>query len=141
MDRHFFANSLLPFGKKYKLKRLHEIPADYLLIIANDKGLMAKHYDVRRYIESNMDLLTKEVEQGFYEPERSANAIKLEPPKCTKIAYPTESEAKKHLRWIKEKSQGGHIKPYRAYECPDCSAWHLTSKEDIFWLKKSEQTQ
>ena len=137
MDRHFFANSILHFGK-YKMNRLYEIPAVYLLTLAKNKALVEQHYDVRRYIEANMDLLTKEVEQGFYEPQRAIEKPEVKP--CTKIAYPTETEAKWHLRQIKQKD-GEHKKPYRAYECPHCSAWHLTSREDITWIKKLKQTQ
>lgn len=50
--------SLMPFGK-YKGKKMANVPSDYLLWLYN-KGL--QEGDVKTYIEENMDVLKKDVE-------------------------------------------------------------------------------
>lgn len=51
-----------------------------------------------------------------------------------KWAYPTEAVAKAALRHVRgsiHKNRRRNQKvPKRAYECPWCSMWHLTSKEE-----------
>lgn len=50
---------------------------------------------------------------------------------CEKVAYPSQREAnevinsfhKSHLR-----GRTGKKIPCRAYRCPDCGMWHLTSE-------------
>lgn len=45
-----------------------------------------------------------------------------------KRSYPDEAEAKKVLGWTKSlKDPRSDYMPVRAYECPECHQWHLTS--------------
>lgn len=59
---------------------------------------------------------------------------------CAKITYPNKVEAKFELKNIRECKQK-HKKPIRAYECPICSGWHLTSKPDSNFIKFGNQNE
>jgi hypothetical protein len=118
----------LPIGK-HKATFLHQVPFDYLKVLSKDKGVTNKYPEIKEYVD-------------YIERTNSAKEFKeklenelLNIGRCQKITYATESIAKAALQTIKSKEQK-HKKPYRAYECPDCGGWHLTSKEDINWLKK-----
>jgi len=50
----------MPFGK-YKGKELQDIPASYLLWLYNE-GL--NHLQLKEYIEDNMEVLEKEIEEN-----------------------------------------------------------------------------
>jgi len=52
--------TLMPFGK-YKGKELQDIPASYLLWLYNE-GL--NHLQLKEYIEDNMEVLEKEIEEN-----------------------------------------------------------------------------
>ena len=45
---------------------------------------------------------------------------------CTKAAYAGARVARRVARKMRE----AHGSPFRAYACPDCGAWHLTTGED-----------
>lgn len=110
----------MPIGK-YKASFLPQVPFGYLKELIKNKTINEAHPQIKQYVdyvESNCML-------GSASPSKN----------CTKITYATESIAKAELSRIKSREQK-HKKPYRAYECPDCGGWHLTSKEDINWLKK-----
>ncbi len=48
---------------------------------------------------------------------------------CTKAGFDTEAEAKVALMRAKLRPAPKTWKvPVRAYVCPDCSLWHLTSR-------------
>ena len=47
---------------------------------------------------------------------------------CTKVAYPTEASARRSLRAVQEK--GRAHKERRAYLCPVCRKFHLTSQSN-----------
>lgn len=54
---------------------------------------------------------------------------------CTKIAFPTEEEARTELFRIVDSSDyriWKGVKPCRLYHCPYCNQYHLTSKLSIF---------
>ncbi|WP_342627548.1 hypothetical protein AAC691_15450 [Nguyenibacter vanlangensis] len=46
---------------------------------------------------------------------------------CVKARFPTEDAARAELDTISRLSPRDH-KPVRAYECPLCKGWHLTSQ-------------
>lgn len=49
--------------------------------------------------------------------------------KCFKIRYRDEIAAKLALATIKNQDKAGRPKTERrAYRCPDCGGWHLTSR-------------
>ena len=54
--------------------------------------------------------------------------------KCTlkrgKVRYPTEQDARLALAVLKGKASAKHTEK-RAYECPICNGWHLTSAETV----------
>lgn len=47
--------------------------------------------------------------------------------KCTKKPYHDKRLALAHLHFI-QNLRDGKVKPVRAYECPLCGKWHITSK-------------
>lgn len=47
---------------------------------------------------------------------------------CGKTRYRDREEAKDAIRTIKLSGEVRDKRPVRAYECPDCRGWHLTSK-------------
>ena len=57
--------------------------------------------------------------------------------KCTKVSFSNKAEALeeiKHqhnqgIRFSKRKNSSKSNKKYRAYECPRCGKWHLTTKK------------
>ncbi|MDF1576468.1 MAG: hypothetical protein P1P86_14870 [Bacteroidales bacterium] len=51
----------------------------------------------------------------------------LEPigPACKKTIYNTREEAEDMIRYIGENRV---VRELRAYQCPSCGLWHLTSK-------------
>lgn len=46
---------------------------------------------------------------------------------CHKKGYDSLKGAQQHLAWIKKKSISARKLPNRAYKCPDCGQYHLTS--------------
>ena len=121
MDSVFTDETILGFGK-YKYFRLKDIPKEYLLNIHKN----GCHFpQLIQYIKDNLN----EIEHRKYVPRPLVPFI------CDKITYPTEKEAKFHLKSIKSKDHDHKI-PQRAYECDRCSGWHLTSKPFINAPKK-----
>lgn len=49
---------------------------------------------------------------------------------CTKTIFANEEAAKAVIEQIAKKNQD-RKRPTRAYKCPDCGHWHLTSLPDI----------
>lgn len=48
--------------------------------------------------------------------------------KCSKVRYPSGSKAEAALRTIRRRGDRLTKKPTRAYHCPSCDGWHLTSE-------------
>jgi hypothetical protein len=46
---------------------------------------------------------------------------------CEKTRYDTGAQARRALAGIKRFGQRLEKKPTRAYQCPHCHGWHLTS--------------
>lgn len=104
-------NTILTYGK-YKFNRLGDISFEYLLRVFKDKSI--KDEQLLAYIKRKID----------GEKIQKANEAQL----CDKLYYCSKKVAKEHLKIIaKQKNKNGIKKPIRAYECPKCSGWHLTS--------------
>lgn len=115
---------------QWKYRKLHEVSPDYLLTVYQNKnGCQDKALIV--YIEKNLDRIKAKKEGVPYileeEPEKEAV--------CTKRKYLTKQAARDALGQIRN-DPGNHKKPIRSYECPDCSAWHLTSMPIEVWKEK-----
>lgn len=108
--------TVLTFGK-YKFASLCRVSPGYLLDIFKNKSY--PNNDLKGYIENNIDLILSR--------ERGTALISVLELPCSKIQFATEALAKEELRRIQSLNQEG-VKPVRAYECPQCSAWHLTKK-------------
>jgi hypothetical protein len=54
---------------------------------------------------------------------------------CPKRTFATKSEADRVLTWLQFMKRKGRLKsnaltvPTRSYQCPRCSAWHMTTHE------------
>jgi hypothetical protein len=58
---------------------------------------------------------------------------------CAKISYPSSQIANLALKGIRQKgSAAGRKLPVSVYRCPDCNAWHLTSKKAYGKPKKGQ---
>lgn len=71
----------------------------------------------------------KAIRGGRRSRTRPPRAKKKPRPKCPvsgKVAFQTEVDAKGALAAISRHAREKH--PVRAYRCPDCSLWHLTSR-------------
>lgn len=128
-------DSLFPKYKQYLETPLRQVPAAVLLNEAAKGGLPN---ELKKYIYLNFSkLLEREaIEHETVQPDLVPVRPVQKPAKlrvdfiCQKITYATEAIAKGELREIKKKDQK-HKKPQRAYECPICSGWHLSSKDFI----------
>lgn len=47
---------------------------------------------------------------------------------CDKQRYPSGPHARWALQVIRKRGKRGDKKPVRAYLCPHCQGWHLTSE-------------
>lgn len=106
-------NTVMLYGR-YKYIRLGNWPPGYLLKLYENE----KHVDkpLKKYISDNLEA----IKNRLHSNEPLFKQI------CEKIAYPNEAEAKFALKTITQTEQE-HKKPVRAYECPKCNQWHLTS--------------
>lgn len=50
---------------------------------------------------------------------------------CVKERYSTEAEAQKMMQQINVTNHNDHRVPHRAYQCPACRGWHLTSQQRV----------
>ena len=48
--------------------------------------------------------------------------------KCDKFGHPTKADAMKNMHKIWRQRRGPRKLPTRAYLCPHCQKWHLTSQ-------------
>lgn len=120
----------MPIGK-YKATFLSDVPLEYLRNLVKDKNSVVNYPEIKEWVDYVGRTELAAAFQARLEGGRFAKLI------CSKVTYATEAIAKADLSRIKSRDQK-HKKPYRAYECPDCGGFHLTSKEDINWLKKQK---
>lgn len=113
-------DAVMPFGK-YEMWPLKHVPNSYLinLWVSNNKSIKERDEKLYAWMEQNIAPLT------------------IKPPKeqfvpfiCKKETYATEADARFRLKTIRSRNTKSSKIPIRIYECPDCSGWHLTSKED-----------
>jgi len=104
---------------KYKFWKLKEVPPKYFLNIHENGG--SNDPDLKEWIINNLERLQANKESFGVAPP-------VVPFICDKRTFPTQKDAKASLAKIRNVS-GENQKPIRAYECPICSGWHLTSKE------------
>lgn len=119
-------NTILSFGK-YKFTALCRVPSDYLLRIYKSGHYTNLSPELKEYIESNIEVILLR-KQGIISPAL------FEFP-CLKTTYPTENDAKKVLKQVRQIIQK-HKKPIRAYACEKCGGWHLTSMPLEVWNNK-----
>lgn len=113
--------TILTYGS-HKGKALKDIPKDYFVNVFKSGG--DEHTDLKEYIEANIDKFPGLQFIGWFK-KKSSVMVQF---KCDKRTFPTKKEAM--ISIVKPKSKTNKPIPIRAYECPECSGWHLTSKPD-----------
>lgn len=113
-------DSILTLGK-YKFSKVGEVPITYLKELAATNPIIRE--DITIYLNNKM------VQELYVSPPIEDI--------CKKRYFPTKEEARRYLKKVRE-SKGDHKKPNRAYECPHCSGWHLTSMP-IEFVKKNKK--
>jgi hypothetical protein len=113
--------SLMSWGK-YKLQKIKDIPSKYFLALYDSKQL-DKDVELKEYVEYNLDIFRKE---ESISPLNNIRPLEIVHFICEKKTFPTKKDAQQSLKKIRS-AGGNHEKPMRAYECPKCSGWHLTS--------------
>lgn len=121
-------DTVLSYGK-YKGKMIKDIPKDYMINVHITGG--EEHAELKKYIEANLDKYPGLPFLSWFN-KKSYVMVTL---KCTKRTYPTKKSAMDSI--VKPKSKTDKKAPIRAYECPICSGWHLTSKPDRRFEKES----
>ena len=107
------SHGIVPFGE-YRDMPIEEVPKEYLISLCCNGRFKRNvpHWMIQYIVAHYHD------ELSWSKPGRI----------CYKLAYATEKVAKQHLAAIRETNSPR--KPIRAYECPHCSQFHLTSKPD-----------
>lgn len=111
--------TVLDYGK-YKGKKLKDIPNQYFINIYRSGD--DNHVALKEYIETNKERFHILV-LHFIKKDLSPPVTFI----CEKRTYPTKKAAMDSI--VKPISKPKKPVPIRAYECPECSGWHLTSKE------------
>lgn len=109
-------NTIMSRGK-YKAWKLKDVPATFLVRIHDNGG--GNDPELKAYIAANIERLRLKA-IGFEAPP-----IEHVPFICEKKTFATKKDAQNSLKTIR--STKTEKKPIRAYECPKCSGWHLTS--------------
>lgn len=119
--------TIMPYGG-YRGYPIKNIPIKYFEnVLKNKKDARP---ELIEYIMANAKRLNIAIPN--YTPKlnlpKYVRAEDLIPFICDKKTFPTKKDAQNSLKTIR--SVGGeHKKPQRAYECPKCSGWHLTSMD------------
>lgn len=111
--------SLMSWGK-YKLQKLVDIPSKYFLVLYGSNQL-DRDPPLKEYVEYNIDIFRSQ--ENISPPHVPTQIVYFI---CEKKTFPTKRDAQQSLKKIRSVGIKGE-KPMRAYECPDCSGWHLTS--------------
>lgn len=109
--------TLMPKGK-YRLTKLKDVPANYLWTIWVCNGGGTDPH-LKEYIKANLDRIREEKDVTILRDTEMVTFI------CEKRTYATRKAAMESI--IKPTSKTQKKAPIRAYECPKCSGWHLTS--------------
>lgn len=116
-------DTILTWGR-YKFTALKRIPASWLLSKHKSKGI--HDMVLVEWVADNFERLKEREER-----EKKGEKPEELPLPCTKNTYSSEEQAKKHLkeirRYAESHEQKNHI-PVRAYPCPFCKGWHLSSR-------------
>lgn len=99
---------------KYKFTSLQNVPSAYLITLRNS---LKSGTPLALYIDQNMERL---------QAEANGEAKQQIADTCNKWSYDKEG-AERALNDI-AKDERPHKKPCRAYLCPKCGLYHLTSK-------------
>jgi hypothetical protein len=111
----------LKYGK-YRNTMIKDIPKEYLVNAFKTGG--NEHDELKGYIESNIELFPGLAMVAWVKKKMNCQITY----KCAKRTFPTKKDAMDSI--VKPKSKTNKPIPIRAYECPECSGWHLTSKPD-----------
>lgn len=84
----------------------------------------------RRYRERAMRHLVREARAALVIIENKFVGYRLPNGQlvCAKERYRTDEQAHQAMERIASRNMDGHRVPVRAYVCPWCSGWHLTSQ-------------
>jgi len=110
-------NTVLSYGA-YRNKMIKDVPPNYLINVYRSGG--KEHEKLIEWVQANIEKF----------PILALYAKKGGPIvtfKCDKRTFPTKKDAMESIVKPKTKTKNKPI-PLRAYECPECSMWHLTSK-------------
>lgn len=110
--------TLMPKGK-YRLTKLKDVPANYLWTIWVCNGGGTDPH-LKEYIKANLQRI-----QNQKDWSKGLSGDTFVPFICEKRTYATRKAAMESI--IKPTSKSQKKAPIRAYECPHCSGWHLTS--------------
>lgn len=112
-------DTVLNYGS-YKNTRIKDIPKVYLINVFRSGG--REHEKLIEWIQANID---KFPILALY-AKKGGSVVTF---KCDKRTFPTKRDAMESIVKPPTKTKNKPI-PIRAYECPICSMWHLTSKPD-----------
>lgn len=123
--------TVLTYGR-YTGKMIKDVPVDYLINVFKTGG--DEHAALKEYMEANADKYPGLTLIGWFKSKRNV----MVDFKCIKRTFPTKKTAMDSIANPKSKQKGK--RPIRAYECPVCSGWHLTSKPDPRFNTSTEET-
>jgi len=119
----------LDFGK-YKTLQLKYASPHYLMELYRNVDVIKDKPELKEYIETYYpEVLVKKPLPVLSTPKvKLASKIdsRFSGFLCTKRAFPTKKDAMDSI--VKPPKRRNGKAPLRAYECPKCSQWHLTSK-------------
>lgn len=113
--------TILDYGK-YRNKKIKDIPKDYFVNVFITGG--DQHVELKKYIEANLDKFPGLTMLAWFDKKQDV-MVQF---KCNKRTYPTKKSAMDSI--VAPTTKSSRPVPIRAYECPECSGWHLTSKPD-----------
>lgn len=113
-------DTVLDYGG-YKNTRIKDLPSIYMINVYRSGG--KEHEKLIEYIQANIE---KFPILALYAKKGGKAIVTF---KCDKRTFPTKKDAMESIVKPPTKTRNKPI-PIRAYECPICSGYHLTSKPD-----------